>query len=126
MYHLFLVFVGGGAGAAGRHLVNLASLNYLGVHFPWGTLTVNIVGSLVMGLVIELLALRLNVSTEIRLLVGTGFLGGFTTFSAFSLDVALLWERGQQVLAAGYVLASVLGALAALFAGLAIMRHILS
>ena len=122
MYHLLVVAAGGAIGASLRHLVNLAALRLIGPTFPWGTLTVNIVGSFAMGVFIELLARRVGASSELRLFVATGILGGFTTFSAFSLDVAVLWERGAHAAAAGYVAASVAGAVAALFAGLAIVR----
>ena len=122
MYHLLVVAAGGAIGASLRHLVGLASLRLIGPAFPWGTLTVNIVGSFAMGVFIELLARRVGASSELRLFIATGILGGFTTFSAFSLDVAVLWERGAHAAAAGYVAASVAGSVAALFAGLAIVR----
>jgi CrcB protein len=124
MYHLLLVAAGGAVGASMRHLVGLAALRLIGPGFPWGTLGVNIVGSFAMGVLIELLARRVGASPELRLFVATGILGGFTTFSAFSLDVAVLWERGAHMAAAGYVAASVAGAIAALFAGLIIVRSI--
>jgi CrcB protein len=114
-----LVFLGAGLGGVLRHGVNLAALRLLGPGFPWGTLAVNIVGSLLMGLLAALLAGR---ATEARLLLMTGVLGGFTTFSAFSLDAWVLWERGDVGLAAGYVLASVLLSLAALGFGLVLGR----
>jgi CrcB protein len=107
-----------------RHLVNLATLRLFGPTFPWGTLTVNIVGSFAMGVFIELLARRAGASSELRLFIATGILGGFTTFSAFSLDVAVLWERGAHATVAGYVAVSVAGAIAALFAGLSIVRNL--
>ena len=122
MAHILIVALGGAIGASLRHLVNLASLRVLGSNFPWGTLTVNILGCFIMGVFVELLVRRLGVSTELRLLVTTGLLGGFTTFSAFSLDVAVLWERGAVALAALYVATSVLLSIAALFAGLALAR----
>ncbi|MBO6719896.1 MAG: fluoride efflux transporter CrcB [Rhizobiaceae bacterium] len=122
MYHLLVVAAGGAVGAALRHLANLAALRFAGLTFPWGTLTVNIVGSFLMGVFIEWLARRVGASAELRLFVATGILGGFTTFSAFSLDVAVLWERGAHAAAAGYVAASVAGAIAALFAGLMFAR----
>jgi CrcB protein len=124
MYHLLVVAAGGAIGASLRHLVGLASLRLIGPAFPWGTLTVNIVGSFAMGVFIELLVRRVGASSELRLFVATGMLGGFTTFSAFSLDVAVLWERGAHAAAAGYVAASVVGAVAALFAGLTIVRSL--
>lgn len=123
MYHLLVIAAGGAVGASMRHLVGLAALRLMGPGFPWGTLAINIVGSFAMGVLIELLARRVGASAELRLFVATGILGGFTTFSAFSLDVAVLWERGAQLAAAGYVTASVAGAIAALFAGLMIVRN---
>ena len=90
MLHLLLVAVGGAIGASLRHLANIASLRLVGPNFPWGTLAINIAGCLAMGVFIELLARRFNASNELRLFVATGILGGFTTFSAFSLDFAVL------------------------------------
>lgn len=120
--HTLIVAVGGGIGAAIRHLVNLASVRLLGTSFPWGTLAINIAGCFAMGVFIELLARRFNASNELRLFIATGILGGFTTFSAFSLDFAVLWERGALLPAAGYVLASVIGSLMAVFLGLWLAR----
>lgn len=124
MTHLIYVALGGAIGASLRHLVNLASLKWFGPAFPWGTITVNIVGSFVMGLFIELLTRRLGGSQELRLFVATGLLGGFTTFSAFSLDVVGLWERGAGSTALFYAAGSVALSIAALVAGLAIGRTI--
>lgn len=123
MYHFLIVAAGGALGAGLRHLINMAVVRFA-LSFPWGTLAVNVVGSLVMGIFIELLARRLGASAELRLFVATGILGGFTTFSAFSLDVAVLWERGAPGLAAVYVVASVVGAILALFAGLWLARSL--
>ncbi len=122
MNHLLIVAAGGAVGAALRHLTGLAAMRMLGFAFPWGTLSVNIVGSFLMGVFIELLAVKLQGGTELRLFVATGLLGGFTTFSAFSLDVAVLWERGALLLAASYVVASVGASILALFAGLFLIR----
>jgi CrcB protein len=122
MVHFLLVALGGAIGAGFRHLVNVAALKILGAGFPWATLTVNLVGSFAMGVFIELLTRRVGSSNELRLFVATGILGGFTTFSAFSLDFAALWQRGETAVAAGYVLASVVGALAALFLGMWVVR----
>lgn len=122
MFHLLLVAIGGAIGASLRHMVNLAALRLLGPNFPWGTMAVNIAGSFAMGIFIELLARRFNASNELRLLVATGILGGFTTFSAFSLDFATLLERGPAVPAIAYMLASVIGSLVAIFAGLWLAR----
>lgn len=124
MTHLALVALGGAIGASLRHLVGLASMRMFGVAFPWGTMFVNIAGSLAMGILIAVLARRSGMSAEVRLFLATGLLGGFTTFSAFSLDVAVLWERGEAASAAGYVAASVVFSIAALFAGLWIVRSV--
>ena len=125
MFHLVLVAVGGAIGAALRHLVNMGSLRLVGPGYPWGTMAINIVGAFAMGVFIELLARRFNASNELKLFVATGVLGGFTTFSAFSLDAALLWERGEGGLAALYVAASVVLTLAGVAAGLATIRQLL-
>lgn len=123
MHALLLVMGGGALGAGARHLVNMAALRLVGAGFPWGTLTVNAVGSLLMGLLAGWLALKYEGGgQELRLFLATGVLGGFTTFSAFSLDAVLLWERGAHALATGYVLASVMISIAALVAGLALFR----
>ena len=124
MYHLILVAAGGAIGASARHLVNLAFLRSLGPGFPWATLVVNVVGSFAMGLFVGWLALRLSASNELRLFVATGILGGFTTFSAFSLDFAVLWERGASLPALGYLIASVIGSILALFLGLWLARSL--
>lgn len=123
MIHLLLVALGGAAGASLRHLSNLAALRLFGPGFPSGTLFVNVAGSLAMGLFIGWLAKRSGGSSnELRLLVATGFLGGFTTFSAFSLDFATLWRDGAAALAFGYAAASVILSILAVFAGLLLMR----
>lgn len=123
MLHLLLVALGGAIGAALRHLVNQATLRLFGPGFPWGTFTVNIVGCFVMGLFVGVLSrMASGMSNELRLFVATGILGGFTTFSAFSLDFAVLWERGATAPALGYAAASVVGALIAVFIGLWVAR----
>ena len=123
MFNLLLVVVGGGIGAGIRHLTNMGALRLAGPNFPWGTMAINIVGSFAMGLFIAVLARR-GGSNELRLFVATGILGGFTTFSAFSLDFATLWERGATLPAFGYALASVIGAIIALFLGLCLARTV--
>ena len=107
-----------------RHLVNLICARGLGTGFPWGTFIINISGSLVMGLIAGYLAFKGEASQPWRLFLMTGILGGYTTFSAFSLDTALLYERGEIGLAALYVLGSVVLSIAGLFAGLALVRHL--
>jgi CrcB protein len=124
MYHLLLVAIGGAIGAGLRHLTNVAALRLFGPGFPWGTLTVNVAGGLVMGVFIELLARRFGGSAELRLFVATGVLGGFTTFSAFSLDFAVLYERGALMQAFSYAAASVLLSIGALFVGLWVARNL--
>jgi len=118
-----IVFLGGGLGAALRHGINLISVRTLGTEFPYGTLIINVTGSLLMGLIAGYLAVRGDASQHWRLFLMTGILGGYTTFSAFSLDAALLYERGATGLAALYVLASVILSIGGLFAGLALVRN---
>jgi CrcB protein len=125
MYHLVLVAFGGGIGAGLRHLVNFAALRLFGPGFPWGTMAINVAGSFAMGVFIEFLARRFGgTSNELRLFVATGILGGFTTFSAFSLDFAFLWERGDVMPAFGYALGTVVMSIVALFAGLWLVRSL--
>jgi len=120
-----IVFFGGGIGAALRHGVNLISARLFGTAFPWHTLIENVTGSLVMGLLVGYFAFKGGeVSQHWRLFLTTGILGGYTTFSAYSLDAALLYERGEIGLALLYVLGSVVLSIAGLFAGLALMRHL--
>ncbi|MCB5202082.1 fluoride efflux transporter CrcB [Neorhizobium sp. T786] len=122
MLHMFLVALGGAVGSVCRYLVGQWSLRLFGPAFPWGTLVVNVAGSFAIGLLVELIARRLNASTEMRLLIITGFLGGFTTFSAFSLDVISLVERSATLVGITYIVVSVAVSLAAVFAGLALGR----
>ncbi len=124
MLNLVLVAIGGAAGACARHLSSTVALRLLGPGWPFGTFGVNIVGSLLMGLLAGWLAFRGEGGAGWRLFLGTGVLGGFTTFSAFSLETALMVERRQFVLAAGYAAGSVALGLAALFAGLWVARRI--
>jgi len=120
---LFLLASGGGAVGTGlRYLVNRAFAHAGFIEFPWSTLTINVTGSFAMGVLIEALALRFNVSNELRTFLATGILGGYTTFSAFSLEFATLYERGDMTAAFGYVAASVVLSMAAVFAGLAAVR----
>ena len=118
------VALGGAFGASARYGIAAVMLRLMGTHFPWGTLTVNVLGSLAMGLLIEALALRFSISLELRVMLVTGFLGGFTTFSAFSLDTANLIGRHAYGPALGYVLVSVLLSVGALCAGLMLGRAI--
>jgi CrcB protein len=124
MTGFLLVFLGGGIGAAFRHGVNLLSARWIGTAFPYATLFENVTGSLLMGLIAGYFAFKgAGGSQHLRLFLTTGILGGYTTFSAFSLDTALLYERGALGLAALYVVASVAFAIGGLFAGLALVRQ---
>ncbi|ANM10737.1 MULTISPECIES: fluoride efflux transporter CrcB [unclassified Rhizobium] len=122
MIQALLVAVGGAIGSLLRYYVGQWTLRTMGPAFPWGTLAVNVVGCFVIGVFAELIARRFNASVELRLLLITGFLGGFTTFSAFSLDAISLFERGQAVAGGLYIVASVGLSMAAVMAGLAVMR----
>jgi CrcB protein len=118
-----IVFLGGGIGAALRHGVNLLSARLLGTGFNYATLFENVSGSLVMGLLIGYFAFAGAASQHWRLFLTTGILGGYTTFSAFSLDSVLLYERGEIGLAALYVVLSVVLSIAGLLAGLTLVRQ---
>ena len=118
------VALGGGIGAAARHGVNVWSGRLLGSDFPWHTLIVNVTGCFVMGVLTGLMALKLNLGQEARAFLMTGILGGFTTFSAFSLDFALLLERKAYFGAGAYAAGSVLLSLGAVFAGLHLIRAV--
>ncbi|MBX9840548.1 MAG: fluoride efflux transporter CrcB [Xanthobacteraceae bacterium] len=118
-----IVFLGGGAGAAIRHGVNIAGQRLLGLDFPYATMFINVSGSLIMGLTAAWFAFKGDASQHLRLFLTTGILGGYTTFSAFSLDAALLYERGQPGLAALYVIGSVVLSIGGLFAGLWLVRQ---
>ncbi len=119
---LLLAVAGGALGSGARFLVNAGAAKWLGMAFPWATMIVNISGSFAMGLLVEYVMLRHNGSPELRTFLATGILGGFTTFSAFSLDAATLSDRGDFALAALYVIVSVAVSIAALYAGIAIAR----
>lgn len=122
-----LVALGGAVGATARYAVALLTLRRFDPSFPFGTLTVNVVGGLAMGVLVGWLAGRAGDSAERwRLLLGVGVLGGFTTFSAFSLETALMLERRAWTEAFGYALASVVLSIAALFAGLWLARKVLA
>jgi len=128
MTNIFLVMGGGAVGAALRYqLGRFAGQIAPGTAWPWGTFAANLIGGFAMGLLAGWLARGSATSGEpIRLLLGVGVLGGFTTFSAFSLETMLMIERGDILLASGYALASVIGAIVALGVGLTIMRSVVA
>jgi fluoride exporter len=119
-----LLFIGGGIGTVLRHGVNVSFSRWFGTSFPFHTLFENVSGSLVMGLLAGYFAFRGHAPQDLRLFLTTGIIGGYTTFSAFSLDTVLLWERGQWTLAIAYVLASVLASIFGLVLGLATVRQL--
>ena len=126
MKMLLAVALGGAVGAVLRYKTAGWVAHWMGHGFPWGTLAVNVIGSFAMGLLVELGALKLNLSGEMRAFLAVGLLGAFTTFSSFSLDVATLWERGAVMSTGAYVAASVALSILALFAGLALVRTVLA
>lgn len=117
-----LVMAGGALGAAGRYHLGRMFLHLTGIGFPYGTLAANLIGGLLMGVLAGALARSSFVDEPWRLLLGVGLLGGFTTFSAFSLEMVDMIERGEWGVAIGYVLVSVIGSILALFAGLLAVR----
>lgn len=122
MFQLLLVMTGGALGSGARYLTGRATLALFGIGFPYGTLAVNLIGGLAMGLLVGVLA-RVSVSgMNWHLFLAIGVLGGYTTFSSFSLDVANMIQRGDLGVAALYVTVSVVGSIAALFAGLVLVR----
>ena len=123
MFNLLLVMLGGAIGAGARYLVGQASVAAWGSSYPWGTLAVNLAGGLLMGLLAGSLS-RMGGGEQWRLLLGVGVLGGFTTFSAFSLDVMAMLQRGDWGPALFYSLASVIGSVAALGLGLSLTKAV--
>lgn len=127
MFNTLIVFLGAGIGGSVRHGMNVAVARLLpGLGFPLATLLINVFGSFLMGVLAEGFALRGAAAHPLRLFLATGVLGGFTTFSSFSLDAVTLYERGEIGLAAVYVSASVAAGLLGLVAGLVLMRTVFS
>jgi len=122
MTTVLFVAAGGALGSSMRYLVGVGMARVLGTEFPWATLAVNVLGCLLMGLLIEAMALRWTVTNDLRAFLAVGLLGGFTTFSAFSVDFALLFERNDYMSAGLYLIASVILSVVALFAEFAIVR----
>lgn len=125
MTKYLLVFFGGGIGSMARLFVTSFVGKQTSTTFPWGTLTVNLLGALMIGLLIELMALRWSAPETQRYLLITGFLGGFTTFSAFSLETASMCVRGDWMMAAAYVLASVIGTVGLVILSIHLLRAVL-
>ncbi|MEO1038343.1 MAG: fluoride efflux transporter CrcB [Pseudomonadota bacterium] len=126
MQHVLLIALGGALGAVSRHFVNQAGLRLIGPEFPYGTFAVNVAGGLAIGLLVGWLALAQRPdATELRYALGVGFLGGFTTMSAFALDVFLMLERKAYLSATGYALGTVLLSVAAVMAGIIIARRVM-
>ena len=121
---LIQVALGGAIGATARYLTNVGAMRLVGPGFPWGTAVVNVVGSFLMGVLVVVLMERFG--NRLAPFLMTGLLGGFTTFSAFSLDAVTLWERGQGAIAGLYVIGSVMFSILALVAGLAFARSLLT
>ncbi len=126
MQAIVLVFLGAGAGGVLRHFVNILSARWWGTDFPFGTLVINVTGSILMGALVGWLAFKAeaNWSQPLRLFVATGILGGYTTFSTFSLETILLIERNQIGMAAAYVGGSLLFGFLGLWGALTIMRSL--
>ncbi|MDO9418888.1 fluoride efflux transporter CrcB [Pararhizobium sp.] len=122
MFQILLVALGGAIGSVLRYLTGLFALRMMGPNFPWGTLAVNVVGGFAIGVLAELIARKYGASPELRLFFVTGILGGFTTFSAFSLDAVVLFERGEIMTTGLYIAASLVLSILAVFAGLALVR----
>jgi CrcB protein len=123
MIAYLIVALGSGIGGALRHGVNVGAARVMGTDWPYGTFVVNILGSFAIGVIAGYVAFEGSASQRWLLFLTTGILGGFTTFSAFSLDVALLWERGRLGATAGYLLGSIALSIGALFLGLALVRR---
>ncbi|CAO3413818.1 fluoride efflux transporter CrcB [Azospirillum endophyticum] len=123
---LLAVAVGGAAGSVARYVMLLAIAQWVGSRFPMGTIIVNVLGCTVMGVLSELAALTWSPPPELRALLLVGVLGGFTTFSSFTLDIGVLVARDEIAAAAGYFLASTLFSVLGFFAGLWAARSLVS
>jgi len=126
MYTYFSIAVGGALGSMARYATGVYVGRWLGMAFPWGTLLINIIGSLLIGVFAEAFALRWDASQSTRVFLVVGICGGYTTFSTFSLDVVTLINRGEALAAGAYIVASVVLGVLALYAGLYAMRLILT
>ena len=125
MKTVLAIAAGGALGAVARYYVNIWTGIFLGTAFPWGTLVVNLIGCFAMGVLVELMAITWSLSAELRAFLTVGILGSLTTFSAFSLDVALFHGRGEMLLAGVYIFASVAASLGGVFGGMSLIRMVL-
>ena len=126
MNMIIAVAVGGALGSVARYILSGFTTDIVSSSFPWGTLSVNVLGSFLMGAVVTYMALVWNPSAEMRAFLTVGLLGGFTTFSLFSLDIINLWERGASMAAMGYIIASIIVSLLAIILGIMIVKAIIS
>ena len=124
MNGLLYVALGGALGASGRHLLGMATLKTFGPDYPYGTMAANVIGGFLMGLLAGCLALKLSGGENLRLFLGVGLLGGFTTFSAFSLDAVLMYEKKAYGALMGYIGGSVVLSIGALMIGLVLAKKI--
>lgn len=124
MNGLLYVALGGALGASGRHLLGMVTLKAFGPDYPYGTMAANIIGGFLMGLLAGWLALKVSGGTNLRLFLGVGLLGGFTTFSAFSLDAVLMYEKKAYGALMSYIGGSVVLSIGALMIGLVLARKI--
>ncbi len=124
MNPILVVAAGGALGSVARYLVGVWATRLFGIGFPWGTLCVNLVGSFVIGLVVELSALRFQLTPETRLFIITGLIGGFTIFSSYALEISAVMQRGNHILAALYAFGSIIAGVGAIFLAILIVRRI--
>lgn len=117
-----IIFIGGGVGSILRFMISQFFAHRVVENFPWSTLTANLIGSFLIGCIVGLFTFKFPASLALRYLLITGFLGGFTTFSAFSLESSLLWIKGDYALLAGYILSSMFGSIAMTMAGLHLIK----
>lgn len=120
------IAAGGAVGALARHFVAARIMHLAGGGFPWGILVCNVLGSFIMGVLVETMALKWSIGADLRAFLTVGMLGAFTTFSTFSLDTVLLLQRGESLAAGGYVVASVVFSVGGLMLGMQVMRHVLT
>jgi len=120
------VACGGALGSVGRYLTSILMGKMFGIGFPWGTVTVNIIGAFLMGALVEFVALRYSISQELRAFLAVGVLGGFTTFSSFALDTAVLFERGQLGLTFAYFAGTLVAGISAMFFAIYLVRQIIA